>query len=293
MSSLPPSLATYQELIHNALTLYFKGLPTDGLVKAMRYSILNGGKRIRAALVYAAGNAMGATPMTCTPAAMAVELIHAFSLIHDDLPAMDDDALRRGQPACHIAFDEATAILAGDALQTLAFEILSHTDQYTDQQKVSLIQTLSLSSGYQGMAGGQFIDVSPEAAPASLEALTTMHHLKTGKLIEASVSFGLLCGTTSDPLTAKKLVKFAHHLGLAFQIQDDILDVTAPTKTLGKPAKSDLHAAKVTFPSLLGLEAAKALLAEHYQICQTLLSETPVNAQPLHEIVDYLIHRAY
>jgi len=225
------------------------------LLEAARYSVLRGGKRLRPALVYAAAEAVGASQDSADAAAISVELLHAYSLIHDDLPAMDDDALRRGQPTTHIAFDEATAILAGDALQALAFSILGQDDSRTDAHRVKQLRLLGDAVGFQGMALGQAIDLESEGKAVSLDALKAMHAKKTGALITASLLMGAACGEPSDS-DWDALTEAGEAIGLAFQIQDDILDETVSTETLGKTQGRDQMLGKSTFPSLVGIEAS-------------------------------------
>jgi geranylgeranyl pyrophosphate synthase len=225
------------------------------LLEAARYSVLRGGKRLRPALVYAAAEAVGASQDSADAAAISVELLHAYSLIHDDLPAMDDDALRRGQPTTHIAFDEATAILAGDALQALAFSILGQDDSRTDAHRVKQLRLLGDAVGFQGMALGQAIDLESEGKAVSLDALKAMHAKKTGALITASLLMGAACGEPSDS-DWDALAEAGEAIGLAFQIQDDILDETVSTETLGKTQGRDQMLGKSTFPSLMGIEAS-------------------------------------
>ena len=225
------------------------------LLEAARYSVLRGGKRLRPALVYAAAEAVGASQDEADAAAISVELLHAYSLIHDDLPAMDDDALRRGQPTTHIAFDEATAILAGDALQALAFSILGQDDSRTDAHRVKQLRLLGDAVGFQGMALGQAIDLESEGKAVSLDALKAMHAKKTGALITASLLMGAACGEPSDS-DWDALTEAGEAIGLAFQIQDDILDETVSTETLGKTQGRDQMLGKSTFPSLMGIEAS-------------------------------------
>ena len=225
------------------------------LLEAARYSVLRGGKRLRPALVYAAAEAVDASQDAADAAAISVELLHAYSLIHDDLPAMDDDALRRGQPTTHIAFDEATAILAGDALQALAFSILGQDDSRTDAHRVKQLRLLGDAVGFQGMALGQAIDLESEGKAVSLDALKAMHAKKTGALITASLLMGAACGEASDS-DWDALTQAGEAIGLAFQIQDDILDETVSTETLGKTQGRDQMLGKSTFPSLMGIEAS-------------------------------------
>ena len=226
------------------------------LLEAARYSVLRGGKRLRPALVYAAAEAVGASQDAADAAAISVELLHAYSLIHDDLPAMDDDALRRGQPTTHIAFDEATAILAGDALQALAFSILGQDDSRTNAVRVKQLRLLGDAVGFQGMALGQAIDLESEGKAVSLDALKAMHAKKTGALITASLLMGAACGEASDS-DWDALTQAGEAIGLAFQIQDDILDETVSTETLGKTQGRDQMLGKSTFPSLMGIEASE------------------------------------
>ncbi|WNH52919.1 polyprenyl synthetase family protein [Stenotrophomonas oahuensis] len=231
----------------------------QGLHRAMRYAVLGGGKRMRPLLVYAAGQIFGADEHAMDAPAMAVELIHAYSLVHDDLPAMDDDALRRGRPTVHIAFDEATAILAGDALQTRAFGLLADAP-LPALLRVHCLQALTHASGAAGMCGGQALDIDATGRLQPLADLQHMHALKTGALIRAAVRMGALCGDAPQT-DLNQLDDFASALGLAFQVRDDILDVEASSEQLGKTAGKDQAQAKSTFPALLGMDGAKAELA--------------------------------
>jgi farnesyl diphosphate synthase len=229
---------------------------------AMRYAVLGGGKRIRMLLTWAACAAVGAAPARANAAAAAVELIHAYSLIHDDLPAMDDDDLRRGRPTCHVAFDEATAILAGDALQALAFEVLA-TDPHlaSDPPRlVDLIVRLGRACGSFGMAGGQAADLEAVGRALDLDALARMHRLKTGALIRAAVALGARAGGEDDIEVLGALDSYADHVGLAFQIRDDVLDVEGATATIGKRQGADAARDKPTYVSLLGIDGARAAL---------------------------------
>ena len=229
-----------------------------GLHQAMRYAVLGGGKRMRPLLVYASGRIFGAEEHALDAPAMAVELIHAYSLVHDDLPAMDDDALRRGRPTTHIAFDEATAILAGDALQTRAFGLLADA-ALPAQLRVDCLQTLAHASGAAGMCGGQALDIDATGHQQPLQALERMHALKTGALIRAAVRMGALCGHAPAADLAT-LDTVASALGLAFQVRDDILDVEASSEQLGKTAGKDVAQDKATFPALIGADASRARL---------------------------------
>ncbi len=231
-------------------------LGESNLLDAARYSVLRGGKRLRPALVYAAADAVGATLDSADAAAISVELLHAYSLIHDDLPAMDDDTLRRGHLTTHIAYDEATAILAGDALQALAFSILGREDTRTDAMRVRQLRLLGEAVGFKGMALGQVMDLESEGKVLSIDELRIMHTHKTGALITASILMGAVCGNPNK-LEWEALKEAGEAIGLAFQIQDDILDEIASTETLGKTQGRDQVLGKSTFPSLLGLAASK------------------------------------
>jgi farnesyl diphosphate synthase len=227
---------------------------------AMQHAVLLGGKRMRPLLVYATGALFDANETALDAPAAAVELIHAYSLVHDDLPAMDDDALRRGQPTVHVAFDEATAILAGDALQALAFAVVADAP-VADGVRVALVQTLAQAAGVGGMCGGQALDIDATGTKLALEELERLHALKTGALIRASVRMGALCGN-ADAAGLQRLDRYATALGLAFQVRDDILDVEGDSATLGKTAGKDARQDKPTFPSLIGLDASRARLRE-------------------------------
>lgn len=234
------------------------GSDSGRLHAAMRHAVLDGGKRMRPLLVYATGTAFGCEPAALDHAAAAVELIHAYSLVHDDLPAMDDDALRRGKPTVHIAFGEATAILAGDALQSLAFELLARAPQAAPA-RVEMLLELATAAGARGMCGGQALDIDATGRPISLDELQRLHALKTGALLRASVRLGAIAAGV-DAEARKHLDAFADALGLAFQVRDDLLDVQGDSATLGKTAGKDLAQDKATFPSLLGIDASLARL---------------------------------
>lgn len=229
--------------------------PAPDLQTALAYSACNGGKRIRPLLVYLSGYALHAAWEELDGAACAIELMHVYSLIHDDLPAMDNADLRRGKPSCHKAYNEATAILAGDALQSLAFEVLAiHPSQLTTEQRLAMVTLLSQASGIKGMAGGQALDLQ---GTTSLAELTHMYHLKTGALLNASVQLGAVAAHVTDPTIVPALQLFAKNIGLAFQIQDDVLDIEASTQTLGKPQGKDLSNHKITYPTLLGIDESR------------------------------------
>ncbi len=267
--------------------------PAD-LHGAMRYAVLGGGKRLRPLLVYAAAHALGEDGPQLDAAACAVELIHAYSLVHDDLPAMDDDALRRGRPTCHIVYGEAMAILAGDALQALAFEILAddisrQTDTATG---MTMLRTLGRACGAEGMAGGQALDLAAVGHPLTLDELEHMHACKTGALIRASVQLGALAaGADGDTLQA--LDRYAHAVGLAFQVRDDILDVEGEAAVIGKTAGKDAAAAKPTFPSIIGLDASRARLAELTDTALAAIAPLGARATLLEELALYAAHRRY
>ncbi len=262
------------------------------LSDAMAYACLGGGKRLRATLVYLSADALGLSLDHADSTAIAVELIHAYSLIHDDLPAMDDDALRRGKPSTHIAFGEALAILAGDALQALAFQTLAEDVLLDPAARLRLIQALSAASGVNGMVGGQVHDMAGEHQTLSLSALTEMHALKTGALIEFSAaSATIMAGNQPD--VERMLRAFGAQLGLAFQVQDDILDETGSTETLGKQQGSDRAQAKSTFVSLLGLEAAQTHLADRLQTVLNALKQSPLETDKLLALVHSMVERKY
>ncbi len=260
------------------------------LLAAMKYSLLSGGKRVRPVLTYATATAVGGINPATDAAACALEAIHAYSLIHDDLPAMDDDDLRRGQPTCHIAFDEATAILAGDGLQALAFELLATAPGIEAVTRAQLLAQLATAAGPAGMVGGQAIDLAAVNQQLTLEQLQHMHNLKTGALIRAAVLMGAISAGANEQQLAS-LSRYADAIGLAFQVQDDILDVVADTSTLGKPQGSDISHNKPTYVSLLGLEGARAkardLLNQALAACDNLGEQ----AEQLRQLAHYVVER--
>jgi geranylgeranyl diphosphate synthase, type II len=265
------------------------------LQDAMKYSLFNGGKRVRPILVYASAHAIAeATPLS-DRAAIAVEAIHAYSLIHDDLPAMDDDDLRRGQASCHIAFDEATAILAGDGLQALAFEVLCNDipDHIDPHIALLMLDTLAKASGAQGMVAGQSLDLSAVKQILSLEQLEAMHRLKTGALINASVRLGALSTGLASSTQLNALAQYADAIGLAFQVQDDILDVIADTATLGKQQGADAALDKPTYVSLLGLAAAQQKAKALHEQSLDALSSFDYRADNLRHLSAYIINRTH
>lgn len=282
-----------QQLEHtlNNLSSHTPSIP-DELIKATQYATLNSGKRLRPALIYAIGDALNIPLNLLDSAACAIELIHSYSLVHDDLPAMDDDDLRRGQPTCHIQFNEATAILVGDAQQTLAFQILSEDALLADAHKIKLIQLLSQASGMAGMIGGQMIDLQSEGNLPELTQLKTMHQMKTGALINAALHMGA-CQSEQYPYLKERLTQYGQAIGLAFQVQDDILDIESDTATLGKPQGSDLEANKSTYPKLLGLNESKAYRDQLISQAQESLSNMPIQSTFLKELTEYIAKRAH
>ncbi len=260
---------------------------------AMRYSVLNGGKRMRPLLVYATGHALGISLEVLDIPAAALELIHVYSLVHDDLPAMDDDDLRRGKPTCHKAYDEAIAILVGDGLQALAFQLLaSHAQLAVDPvQRLKMLEQLAYAAGSRGMVGGQAIDLAAVGKTLSELELENMHIHKTGALIRASVLIAAYADASITPQQLHKLDHFAKCLGLAFQVQDDILDVESDTQILGKMRGADAAAGKPTYPSIMGMSAAKTKLQELYQEAITALHGFDESADLLREIAEFTVKR--
>ncbi|MQX52897.1 polyprenyl synthetase family protein [Alcanivorax sediminis] len=296
MSSNFPALDTLRTTCISRLESSLDGLlpassAASRLSQAMRYAALSGGKRIRPLLVYGATGLAGAPLSQGDIPASAVELIHAYSLVHDDLPAMDDDDLRRGQPTCHKAFDEATAILAGDTLHTRAFELLATEGQYRADTRIAMIRHLSQASGVDGMAAGQMQDMQAQGQLQTVAALEEMHYLKTGRLITVSLQLGYFAAEINEPALLQDLTRFGDAIGLAFQIQDDILDVTMDTEQLGKPSGSDEKLNKSTFPSLLGLDASRERASLLCQQAQQALSAYGDRAAPLQQLAQYIIAR--
>jgi geranylgeranyl pyrophosphate synthase len=292
------SLRAYQRRVDAALDccLPLNDPPEHNLAEAIRYSVLGGGgKRIRPAMVYAAGAALGADDSTLDAPACAVEMIHAYSLIHDDLPAMDNDDLRRGRPTCHRAFDEATAMLAGDALQALAYEIL--TDEkcthLSASRRIDMLRLLTQASGAHGMAGGQAVDLASVGVKLNLEQLEAMHQLKTGALIRASLLLGAMCNPEVKAEELTVLDNYAHCIGLSFQIVDDILDVIGDTATLGKPQGSDMARQKPTYPSVLGIEASQQRAEEQHQLALQFLEPLGARADTLRALSAYIVERNF
>ncbi|MCL4108371.1 UNVERIFIED_CONTAM: hypothetical protein GTU68_065399 [Idotea baltica] len=262
----------------------------------MRYSVLGGGKRIRAILVYAAGEALNIELEKLDPAAAAIEMLHAYSLVHDDLPCMDDDELRRGKATTHIAYDEATAVLAGDALQTAAFEVLSvKKEGICAENQLNILNILATASGVNGMVKGQAIDLAAVGKTINEDQLEVMHINKTGALIKASVLMASYCNDVVDSAQAEtqrvKLADYAESIGLAFQVQDDILDIQSDTETLGKQQGADIAAGKPTYPSIMGMDAAKEKLFKLHEKAIESLKDFGQQADLLREIADYIVKR--
>ncbi|MBL0701316.1 MAG: polyprenyl synthetase family protein [Desulfosarcina sp.] len=291
-------LTEKQELVNNSLRNILEHFTVNNrLMKAVEFSLMAEGKRVRPVLCIAACEAVHGDIRDTLPVACALEMIHTYSLIHDDLPAMDDDDLRRGKPTCHIQFDEATAILAGDALLTLAFQILSsanilsgHNVKNHPSVWLKIINILSSASGWNGMIGGQMLDISSEDSVLNLDKLEHMHSLKTGALIEASVSAGAIIGGCNTK-QLKHLSLYAKKIGLAFQVADDILNVEGDPLVMGKTAGTDAHRNKNTYPSLMGLNGSKKFAGQ--LICDALqaLNNFDKSSDPLRKIASYIINR--
>lgn len=282
----------HQQRIEQVLA---KTLPADTVLPerlhaAMRYAVLGGGKRVRALLSYAAAELAETTIERADAAAAAVELIHAFSLVHDDMPCMDDDDLRRGKPSCHKQYDDATALLVGDALQSLAFECLVDNGA---PQALKQVQVLAKATGSRGMCGGQSIDLQSTGKRLSRSALENMHQYKTGALIEAAALLGAYAANETAPQLINTLTQYSQHMGLAFQVVDDILDATADTQTLGKTAGKDALQDKSTYVSLLGLDEAKSLVTHLHTQTLALLAAFGAQADPLRGIARFICERPF
>jgi len=328
ISTLRNLMQQYQQRVDRALE---KALSTtissksdafpNELIAAMRYSTFNGGKRIRSILVYMTAETLHMNTSALDRPACAVEFIHCYSLVHDDMPAMDNDDLRRGKPTCHKQFSDATALLTGDALQTLAFEILSNATALSDitalndasalsntkvlenmasptsetdftcEQRIKMISTLARASGIYGMAGGQALDLAATGKRLDLEELKNMHEHKTGALIRASVRLGALAHSDIDQNTLHALDQYAQNIGLSFQIKDDILDIESDTQTLGKQQGADIDLNKVTYPALLGLDSARKMAWQCHQNALDSLSQFKNRADPLRWLSEYIITR--
>ncbi len=299
MSVEPTSLQGWMneqlKRVEDALSAWVPASAPAGLGQAMRYGVLDGGKRLRPLLVLAASQAVQGHPPAALRAACAVELIHAYSLVHDDMPCMDNDVLRRGKPTVHVQFGQAQAMLAGDAMQALAFELLTPDDdtEVPPVLQARLVGLLARGAGHAGMAGGQAIDLASVGRALSEPELRRMHELKTGALLQASVDMGGACGTADRP-TRAALGRYGHAIGLAFQVVDDILDVTQDTEVLGKTAGKDQEQSKPTYVSLMGLDGARRLAQDlHEQALQALSASHLPHTQRLRELADLVVHRQH
>ena len=287
-------LKQVQDRINQFLANQFEEIDSYNapLRDAMKYGLLLGGKRVRPFLVYATGKMLGAETTALDYAAATIEAIHAYSLIHDDLPAMDNDELRRGQPTCHIAFDEATAILAGDALQAFAFEILTDSPSLSAEQKLQLVKVLAQASGVQGMCLGQSLDLISEHKQVNLAELELIHRNKTGALLTAALKLGFICSPHfKNKELEQQLERYSQAIGLAFQVQDDILDIEGDSAEIGKPVGSDLDLDKSTYPKLLGLDGAKQKAQELYQTALHELDNLPFDATALRALAEFIVNR--
>lgn len=302
MTELPPFdlrawSARHLDAVEQALARWISPAGPGGLGEAMRYAVLDGGKRLRPLLVLAACDAVGGNPNAALRAACAVELIHAYSLVHDDMPCMDNDVLRRGKPTVHVKFGDATALLAGDALQALAFELLTPADgSVPDAMQAVLCRLLARAAGHDGMAGGQAIDLASVGQPLSEAQLREMHRLKTGALLQGSVMMGAACQTdhgAAGALAEAALKEYGAAIGLAFQVVDDILDVTGDAATLGKTAGKDAAHDKPTYVSLLGLEASRAYAQALLGQARGALAACGLaDTRALAALADAVVHRA-
>ena len=280
--------------VEEALSRWVSAEAPAGLGESMRYAVLDGGKRLRPLLVLAASDAVGGQPEAALRAACAIELIHAYSLVHDDMPCMDNDVLRRGKPTVHVQFGEAQALLAGDALQALAFELLTpEGDEVPPAVQAQLCRLLARAAGYEGMAGGQAIDLASVGVDLDESRLRRMHRLKTGALLQASVAMGAACASAPAPVL-QALMRYGAALGLAFQVVDDILDVTADSATLGKTAGKDAASDKPTYVSLMGLERARAHAAELLAEARSALQDSGLpDTRALTALADMVVHRSH
>lgn len=290
-------LASWQSRIEHELDARLPQVDAkpERLHAALRYSVLGGGKRVRPVLVYATAQALGLTESQVDGAACAVEFIHAYSLVHDDLPAMDNDDLRRGKPTCHKAFDEAIAVLVGDSLQVLAFQVLANGVGLPNDSKIRLrlVELLAIGSGTSGMAGGQALDLAAAGQRLSIRAVEDMHSRKTGALIHASVMMAAACEPDITTDVRQALAQYSLDLGLAFQIQDDLLDVVGDTAVLGKPTGADLARGKPTYPAVLGVEAARQRMHELHARALRSLDTLGERAAPLVAVSNWLVLRKH
>lgn len=295
------NLSTFQntsrDRVNVTLSQTINDLPEHSirLKQAMEYALFIGGKRMRPFLVYATGKMLSVQDQDLDGPAAAIEAIHAYSLIHDDLPAMDNDDVRRGHPTCHIQYDEATAMLAGDALQTLAFQILCDypLSNELEPKRIELVKIVSQAAGYNGMCGGQAMDLAATDKLISQQQLEDLHGKKTGSLLSACVEMAITLSSDITPQNRQNLMRFAKTIGLAFQVQDDILDVVGDSAVLGKPQGSDQAHNKSTYPAMLGLEQAQVYLNDLHQQALQALRALPYNTQTLVSFTDFVIHRAY
>jgi len=300
MTTIPTDFRHWSSVLQQRVETQLQAvLPDSGLTpqrlhQAMRYAVLGGGKRVRALLTFAAGEFVQADPDRAVIAACAVELIHAYSLVHDDLPCMDDDVLRRGKPACHVEFDEATALLVGDALQSLAFQLLAEYQVAENTTiQIKMVRLLASACGSHGMAGGQAIDLAAIGTQPTLAELEFMHIHKTGALIRAAVLLGAHCGTELSDAQMEKLDHYAKSIGLAFQVIDDVLDAEATTATLGKTAGKDAIRDKPTYVSVLGITEARKLANELRRAALTALDGHGERALRLRELADFILDRKF
>jgi farnesyl diphosphate synthase len=291
----PTWMATIQQRTESALEAVLPApeVAPARLHEAMRYSVMGGGKRVRPLLCHAAGAIFGADSKLLDVPAIAVELIHAYSLVHDDLPCMDDDVLRRGKPTCHVQYDEATALLVGDALQTLAFQLLSgRLPGVAAARQIDMLHLLAISTGSRGMAGGQAIDLAAVGRQLTVGELEFMHVRKTGELIRAAVLLGAHCGAVA-PDAMESLGHFANRIGLLFQVVDDILDAEASTATLGKTAGKDAAHNKPTYVNILGTKQAKAMASQLRADAHDALAPFGASAARLHDLADFIVERTF
>jgi len=293
-NELSPHLKDIRGHIDTALSnqLHSRGAESEPLLEVMRYALLGGGKRIRPLLVCCTATSLGGSLEAALLPACAIECIHAYSLIHDDLPAMDDDDLRHGKPSCHRAFGEAQAILAGDALQSLAFEILSQPGSQSAERQLAMTRVLSAASGSQGMVGGQWLDIVNTGSAIDAATLEHMHRRKTGALIAAATEIGALASECTATTTTQ-LKHFGEQLGLIFQLVDDLLDISESSHTLGKPAGSDIESGKNTYPALFGVRGTQNQISGLVRDCEETLESLGIERGELGELLQLVVERSY